>query len=131
MRNIGCNVLFRPPSRSMSPARIVRRLVIYKGWLSVLIAALVAAVFLTACGPSSSNDPSLPSGTDSTGLYTPTADPYAPSDETTADPYAPSDETTADPYAPSDETNHCAYAGDPLCPDTPITVPPPNLSAPY
>lgn len=120
MRNTGCNVVFRPPSRSMSPARIVRRLVIYKGWLSALIAALVAAVCLTACGPSSSNDPSLPSGTDSTGLYTPSTDPYAPSDE-----------TTTDPYTPSDETNHCAYAGDPLCPDTAITVPPPDLNPPY
>jgi hypothetical protein len=120
MPNTGCTVVFKPPSGSMSPACIVRQLVIHKGRLAVLTAALIAAMGLTACGPSSSNDPSLPSGTESTGLYTPSADPYAPSDQ-----------TTTDPYAPSDETNHCAYAGDPLCPDTSITVPPPNLSSPY
>ena len=106
--------------RSMSLAHTVQRLAIHRGRLSVLVAALIAAVCLTACGPSSSNDPPLPPGTESTGLYTPPTDPYAPSDE-----------TTADPYAPSDETNHCAYAGDPLCPDTPIKVPAPNLSPPF
>lgn len=126
--------------RNMSLAHTVQRLAIHRGRLSVLVAALIAAVCLTACGPSSSNDPSLPPGPEPAGLYTP-ADPYAPSDETTdlytpydetpTDPYTPYDETPADPYAPSDETNHCAYAGDPLCPDTPIRVPAPNLSPPF
>jgi hypothetical protein len=131
-------MFFRPPSPSVSMAHIARRLVIHKRRLSVLVAALAAAVCLTACGHSPPDDPPLPSGTETTGSYTPSADPYAPSDETSADPYAPSDETTADPYAPSDETtadpytpsdetNHCAYAGDPLCPDTPVTVPPPDI----
>ena len=69
--------------RSMSLAHTVQRLAIHRGRLSVLVAALIAAVCLTACGPSSSNDPPLPPGTESTGLYTPPADPYAPSDETT------------------------------------------------
>lgn len=112
--------------RSMSLAHTVQQLAIHRGRLSVLVAALIAAVCLTACGPSSSNDPSLPPGTESTGLYTPPADPYTPSDETT-DLYTPSDETPTDPYTPPDETNHCAYAGDPLCPDTGITIPPPDI----
>jgi hypothetical protein len=30
-------------------------------------------------------------------------------------------------YTDPGETNPCAFAGDPLCPDTPIQVPPPNL----
>lgn len=109
-------IFFRPSSPTMSMAHVAQRFVIHKRRLSVLAAALTAAVCLTACGPSSSNDPPLPSGTEITGSYTPSADPYAPSDE-----------TTTDPYAPSDETNHCAYAGDPLCPDTPVTVPPPDI----
>jgi hypothetical protein len=29
------------------------------------------------------------------------------------------------------DTNPCAFPGDPLCPDTPITVPPPNLNPPW
>jgi len=131
-------MFFRPPSPSMSMAHIARRLVIHKRRLSVLVAVLAAAMCLTACGHSSPNDPPLPSGTETTGSYTPSADPYAPPDETTTDPYAPPDETTTDPYAPPDETttdpyappdetNHCAYAGDPLCPDTPVTVPPPDI----
>jgi len=112
--------------RSMSLGHAARRLVIHRGRLSVLVAALVAAVCLAACGPSSSGNPPPPPGTESTGLYTPPTDPYAPSDETT-DLYTPSDETPTDPYTPPDETNHCAYAGDPLCPDTALTIPPPDI----
>ena len=113
-------MFFRPPSRNMSPARIVRRLVIHRGRLSVLVAALIAAVGLTACGPSSPGDSPPPSWTQST-------DPYTPSDQTTTDPYTPSDQTTTDPYTPSDETDPCAFPGDPLCPHTALTIPPPDI----
>lgn len=82
---------------------------------------------LAACGPSSPNDPPSPSGTESTDFFT------SPSD-TPTDPYQPSYDTT-DPASyepdPPPTTNHCAYAGDPLCPDTPLIIPPPNLDPPY
>ena len=135
-------MFFRPPSRNMSPARIVRRLVIHRGRLSALVAALIAAVGLTACGPSSPGDSPPPSGTQLTDLYTPSdqtttdpytpsdqtmTDPYTPSDQTTTDPYTPSDQTTTDPYTPSDETDPCAFPGDPLCPHTAVTIPPPDI----
>jgi hypothetical protein len=29
---------------------------------------------------------------------------------------------------PTEPTDPCAFPGDPLCPDTPVTVPPPDLS---
>ena len=107
-------MFFRPsPSGNISLARIVRRIVIHRKWLSTLIAALAAAVCLTACGPSSSDKPSSPSGTESTGVSTST-DPYT-------DPYTSTDQTT------TDQTDPCAFAGDPLCPDTAITIPPPDI----
>ena len=89
-----------------------------------LVAAGVATVFLAACGPSSSSDTPLPSGTESTDTYTPSyesTDSYTPSYEST-DPasYEPPPAATTDP---------CAFPGDPLCPDTPVTVPPPDLGS--
>jgi len=92
-------------------------------WLYVLAAALLLAVVsLAACGPSSSNDPPAPSDTPSVHLNTPPPEPPVPPDETPADLPPVPDET------PAQDTDPCAYAGDPLCPDTPITVPPPDLS---
>jgi hypothetical protein len=32
---------------------------------------------------------------------------------------------------PDSDTNPCAFPGDPLCPDTPVKVPPPNLNPPF
>ena len=110
--------------RSMSLAHTVQRLVIHRGRLSVLVAALIAAVCLTACGSSSSSDPPLPSGTESISPSDSPTDPYSSPYETPTDP------ATYEPEPPR-TTDQCAYAGDPLCPDTPITVPPPNLSPPY
>jgi len=92
--------------------------------ICALVAAGVATVFLAACGPSSSSDTPLPSGTESTDTYTPSyesTDTYTPSYEST-DPasYEPPPAQTTDP---------CAFPGDPLCPDTPVTVPPPDLGS--
>jgi len=102
--------------------------------ICALVAAGVATVFLAACGPSSSSDTPLPAGTESTDPYTPSyesTDSYTPSYEPT-DPYTPSYEST-DPasYEPPPEptTDPCAFPGDPLCPDTPVTVPPPDLGS--
>jgi hypothetical protein len=99
-----------------------------------LVAAGVATVFLAACGPSSSSDTPLPSGTESTDTYTPSyesTDTYTPSYEST-DTYTPSYEST-DPASyeppPAATTDPCAFPGDPLCPDTPVTVPPPDLGS--
>lgn len=120
--------------RSMSLAHAARRLVIHRGRLSVLVAVLIAAVCLAACVSSSPGDPPSPSGTQPTDPYiSPSespADPYPSPYETPTDPATydmPTDQSVTDPYAPSGETNHCAYAGDPLCPDTPITVPSPDI----
>jgi hypothetical protein len=135
---------------SPSVARAASRRVTDSRRLGALLAAGVAAVSLAACGPSAPSDSPSPSGSESTdfSISPPdtTTDPYTPSYDTTTDPYTPSYDTTTDPYTPSYDTttdpgsyepepppttDQCAYAGDPLCPDTPITVPPPNLSPPY
>jgi hypothetical protein len=100
----------------MSLAHTFQRLVIRKGRLSVLAAALMAAVCLTACSPSPpvSHPPSV--GPQTPGPYVSPTDPYA----------SPS-ESPAGPSAPPGGTNHCAFAGDPLCPGTPIVLPPPLI----
>jgi len=112
---------------SPSVARATSRRVTGSRRLGALVAAGVAAVSLAACGPSSPNDPPSPSGSESTDFS------LSPSD-TPTDPYQPSyDMTDPGSYEPEPPptTDQCAYAGDPLFPDTPITVPPPNLNPPY
>jgi hypothetical protein len=92
--------------------------------ICALVAAGAATVFLAACGPSSSSDTPLPSGTESTDPYTPSyepTDPYTPS-------YEPTDPASYEP-PPAPTTDPCAFPGDPLCPDTPVTVPPPDLGS--
>ena len=82
--------------------------------ICALVAAGVATVFLAACGPSSSSDTPLPSGTESTDTYTPS--------------YESTDPASYEP-PPAQTTDPCAFPGDPLCPDTPVTVPPPDLGS--
>ncbi len=43
----------------------------------------------------------------------------------------PDDQSSGYTTDPGTDTDPCAYPGDPLCPDTPITVPPPQLNPPW
>jgi hypothetical protein len=106
-------------STSLAPA--VRRLKIDKRRLCMTVAALVVAVSSAACRSSSPNDPPLPSGIQPTDHYIPTTDPYVPPREEPTYQSPSSDETSPQ------TTDPCAFSGDPLCPDTPVTVPPPDV----
>ena len=63
-----------------------------------------------------------------------TDEPYGYPGEPSPYPDEPGD-YTGEPGEYGDDqgsrTNPCAFAGDPLCPDTPIKVPPPNLNPPF
>ncbi|WP_210583101.1 hypothetical protein [Streptomyces sp. GESEQ-35] len=101
--------------------------------IAVAAAAICTAVLLAVSACGNDNGPKEPA--DSTGLEevitdVPEPDPE-PADETDllpADPdweYVP-DEPSVDPRG---GTNPCAFYGDPLCPDTPIVIPAPDLGS--
>jgi hypothetical protein len=113
---------------------------------AILLAGL-AMLLLTGCRVSPTTADAIPSP-ESSNYYSPLADPSSYADEygRYADDYGTYGEDSgypdnpsgysADPsddYAarPGGDTNPCAFPGDPLCPDTPITVPPPNLNPPW
>jgi hypothetical protein len=67
--------------------------------------------------------------------YDESAEPEYGSDEPVApddgyDESAESEYGSEEPAAPDQQpsTNPCAFPGDPLCPDTPVKVPPPDIS---
>jgi hypothetical protein len=112
---------------------------------AILLAGL-AMLLLTGCRVSQMTADAIPSPGPSS-YYSPLADPSSYADEyghyandygtygedggypdnPSRYPADPSDDHTAQ----SGDTNPCAFPGDPLCPDTPITVPPPNLNPPW
>ena len=71
------------------------------------------------------DDPGATHGDDPSGY---TDDPGGYPDGPGGYPDDPGGDYTDDPGS---DTNPCAFPGDPLCPDTPITVPPPNLNPPW
>ena len=106
--------------------------------VAALLLVALMALLLTSCRDSSteadpipwpapSAPPDDPSGyADEYGGYT--DDPGGYPDGPGGYPDDPGSDYTDDPGS---DTNPCAFPGDPLCPDTPITVPPPNLNPPW
>ena len=97
--------------------------------VAVLLLIALLALLLTGCRASFTETDPLPSPAPS-NQYTPLDDSSVYVDE----PDGYTDEPggyTDDPGDYTDDsgggTDPCAFPGDPLCPDTPITVPPPNL----
>ncbi len=104
------------------------------------IAATSVLLFgATACNGDSADAPGANSGgTTSDTSYTPvpgtetvpeTDPPYETDPGLTDEP--PYETDPGPTEEPPSGTNPCAFAGDPLCPHAPITVPAPQLSPPY
>ena len=104
--------------------------------LGLLLAGLVA------CGPDSEPGPEpldepvpcAPADTEAlecepetSGDWTPSEDVPETPDTHTLVPVPPEPTDPGPGDDPNSDTDKCAFAGDPLCPDTPITIPPPNL----
>ena len=115
----------RAASHYAGPGRVVAALLV-----------VLLALPLTGCRDSGSGiDPApLPAPTqeyippeDSNGFVD---EPYVYPDE--PNPYGDyTDEPYLDPDEPGSGTDPCAFPGDPLCPQTRPTVPPPNLNPPF
>lgn len=118
--------------------------------ITVLLVLALLGLALTGCR-SNSTETEPVAGPVPSSLYAPLGDPSGYPDEYGeysddsgsygdqygAYPYDPG--YTYDPAYPDEPdytdpgstTNPCAFPGDPLCPDTPITVPPPQLDPPF
>jgi hypothetical protein len=58
-------------------------------------------------------------------------DPGYPADPGYPDPGYPDEPGDSYTDEPDSDTNPCAFPGDALCPDTPITIPPPRIDPPF
>jgi hypothetical protein len=113
--------------------------------LSVLAGLLLVALLglsLTACRGGDSGPDQLPGSVpsqtyiapDDSGGYSDDPGSYSEDSSGYSDDPGGSDDSggySDDPGGYSDGTgtgtDHCAFPGDPLCPDTPIRVPPPDV----
>src|SRR4051794_9903326 len=109
----GGPIMLRPGSQRSSDSIRFRSRV----RLAALAIAVVPLAALVGCGAAAGSDP---------GYSDPGYSDPGYSDPGYSDP-GYSDPGYSDPgYSDPGDTNPCAFAGDPLCPDTPLTVPAPD-----
>jgi hypothetical protein len=118
--------MLRPGSQRVTNSTSFRG----RGRLAALAIAVVPVTALVGCAAAADSDPGYSDpGYSDPGYSDPGYSDPGYSDPGYSDP-GYSDPGYSDPGPGPSDTDPCAFAGDPLCPTTPIQVPPPDLGPP-